>query len=173
LSNNNELRTQLSKYYPEETFTSIRLAQIKKRYEGITGSKSNLEVPTGGWDASDDYKRSAINIKKPKINKKVTKNNINNDIIVNENGITCMLVKRLYSYEEVKIDNELIKDIKKYKWYFNASGAVVARKKVKGILKIVHLANLVLQKSEYYRIGYKNGYKYDCRIENLYIKDEC
>jgi hypothetical protein len=98
---------------------------------------------------------------------------MNNEIVINNDGTAHILVKRLYSYEEVKIDSELIKNIKKYKWYFNASGAVVARKKVKGILKIIHLANLVLQKNEYYRIGYRNGYKYDCRIENLYVKDEC
>jgi hypothetical protein len=89
-----------------------------------------------------------------------------NAIIKDETSV-YIVVKKADTKRHVKIDEDMINKIKKHKWYFNIDDSVVARIQKKDRLEIVYLANFILGVNKYYRIGFKNGNKFDYTKENL------
>jgi hypothetical protein len=167
---NDEIKECLTLYYPEENIDVTKLKTIKTLYGEVFDDNKTLRTygRVKSKKLPKKIKRSDISYKSENndTDLKQSKDILKDEIIIEEN-YAYIIIKRATKNEKVKIDKEIIDKIKDYKWYLNSSGYVVARKRIKERLAIIHLSNFILNKNEYFHIKHLNGDKLDCTIKNL------
>jgi hypothetical protein len=173
LENNEEFYKQISIFYPNEKYNNTKLIGIKKLYLEVTNN-NNLRLFPGGYSGREYNRKNLemnINTQEPEEEIKLSSKDLFRNAIVKDDNITYMIVKKADIKKHIKINEDIINKIKKYKWYFNIDDIVITRMYKKDRLEIVYLSNFILGANKYHRIIFKNDDKYDYRKENLIISE--
>ena len=168
LKNNQELFQDILTFYPKENISLTKLNNIKKLYMDITKNENLNLIPTRKpYNKKRVKKHNNLEeisiLKDEKINSKYSFRNA----IAKDKDIFCIIVKKGDINKHIKVDEDIIDKIKKYKWYINLDNLVITRTKKQDRLEIVYLANFILGVNKYHKIGFKNDNKFDYRKENL------
>jgi hypothetical protein len=169
LKDNQELIEELSKFYPDVNVDLNKLINIKRLYVEATNNQNLNLMPTREPNSIVRKSKKCDILEEISVlnTSEEDSNDLFKNAIIKDETSVYIVVKKADTKRHVKIDEDMINKIKKHKWYFNIDDSVVARIQKKDRLEIVYLANFILGVNKYYRIGFKNGNKFDYTKENL------